>query len=106
MIAACEVRWTNLVDSEHCWVNTVEWTLFSEHDGQVVSLIKTTNRLFHNFSVLIPLDALKVIRLFSDLRGRMIPAELERLVKEAIEQKKRPFFVNCTCGTTVLGKKV
>lgn len=34
----------------------------------------------------------------------MIPSELERLVKEAFEQKKRPFFVNCTCGTTVLGK--
>ena len=33
----------------------------------------------------------------------MIPTELERLVKESIEQKKRPFFVNCTCGTTVLG---
>ena len=48
----------------------------------------------------------KLIRLcvLHRCRGRMIPAELERLVKEAIEQKKRPFFVNCTCGTTVLGK--
>jgi len=33
----------------------------------------------------------------------MIPAELERLVKEAISKGKHPFFVNCTSGTTVFG---
>lgn len=33
----------------------------------------------------------------------MIPEELELLVKERIEQGDRPFYVNCTCGTTVLG---
>lgn len=33
----------------------------------------------------------------------MIPSELERLVRESFEQGNRPFFVNCTCGTTVLG---
>jgi len=44
-----------------------------------------------------------VIEVPCDERGRMIPSELERLVKLSIEQKKRPFFVNCTCGTTVLG---
>lgn len=36
-------------------------------------------------------------------RGRMIPAELERLVKESFAKGHRPYFVNCTCGTTVLG---
>lgn len=36
-------------------------------------------------------------------RGRMIPAELERLVRESIDRGERPYFVNCTCGTTVLG---
>lgn len=36
-------------------------------------------------------------------RGKMIPAELERLVRESIEKGNRPYFVNCTCGTTVLG---
>lgn len=33
----------------------------------------------------------------------MIPSELERLVRESIEKGNRPYFVNCTCGTTVLG---
>lgn len=29
--------------------------------------------------------------------------ELERLVKESIAKGDRPYFVNCTCGTTVFG---
>lgn len=33
----------------------------------------------------------------------MIPSELERLVKAQYEMGNRPYFVNCTCGTTVLG---
>ena len=33
----------------------------------------------------------------------MIPNELERLVKEALAKGYKPYFVNCTCGTTVLG---
>ncbi|XP_015789794.1 glutamate decarboxylase-like [Tetranychus urticae] len=44
-----------------------------------------------------------VIEVPVDANGRMIPEELERLVKESIEKGHRPFFVNCTCGTTVLG---
>lgn len=38
-----------------------------------------------------------------DERGRMNPEELERLVLERLEAGDRPFYVNCTCGTTVLG---
>jgi glutamate decarboxylase len=33
----------------------------------------------------------------------MIPSELERLVQAAYQRGARPFFVNCTSGTTVLG---
>ncbi|RWS23639.1 glutamate decarboxylase-like protein [Leptotrombidium deliense] len=44
-----------------------------------------------------------VIEVPCDVNGRMIPEELERLVKEAYAKGHRPFFVNCTCGTTVLG---
>jgi glutamate/tyrosine decarboxylase-like PLP-dependent enzyme len=33
----------------------------------------------------------------------MIPAELENKIVKALEQKKVPFFVNATAGTTVLG---
>ena len=33
----------------------------------------------------------------------MIPYELKKLVEESFSKGNRPFFVNCTCGTTVLG---
>ena len=33
----------------------------------------------------------------------MIPSELERLINERIQLGHRPFFVNCTEGTTVVG---
>ncbi|ODM92267.1 Glutamate decarboxylase [Orchesella cincta] len=39
----------------------------------------------------------------ADEKGRMIPAELERLVQKAISEGKHPYFVNCTSGTTVFG---
>ena len=38
-----------------------------------------------------------------DSQGRMDPAQLERMVQEDLQQGFRPFFVNCTSGTTVLG---
>lgn len=38
-----------------------------------------------------------------DERGRMRVDELERLVCERLAKGDRPFYVNCTCGTTVLG---
>ena len=36
-------------------------------------------------------------------RGKMIPAELEKLVIKHKEEGHLPFFVNCTTGTTVYG---
>ncbi|OWR53023.1 glutamate decarboxylase like protein, partial [Danaus plexippus plexippus] len=39
----------------------------------------------------------------SDERGRMIPTELERLVRYHKDRGHVPFFVNATSGTTVLG---
>ncbi|KAK9701930.1 Pyridoxal-dependent decarboxylase conserved domain [Popillia japonica] len=39
----------------------------------------------------------------SDLQGRMIPAELERLILDRKAKGHIPFFVCCTSGTTVLG---
>ena len=38
-----------------------------------------------------------------DERGRMIPSELEAAIKEDLEKGLRPFFINSTAGTTVLG---
>jgi glutamate/tyrosine decarboxylase-like PLP-dependent enzyme len=39
----------------------------------------------------------------SDSSGKIIPAELKNKIVKALEQKKIPFFVNATAGTTVLG---
>lgn len=39
----------------------------------------------------------------SDIQGRLIPSELERLVVERKNKGHIPFFVNATSGTTVLG---
>ncbi|EIW72342.1 hypothetical protein TREMEDRAFT_41668 [Tremella mesenterica DSM 1558] len=38
-----------------------------------------------------------------DEDGRMIPSELRRQIKQAIQQDEAPFYVNATAGTTVLG---
>lgn len=39
----------------------------------------------------------------TDETGRMIPTELEREIRKAIEAGQTPFFVGATAGTTVLG---
>ncbi|KAF2893120.1 hypothetical protein ILUMI_13053, partial [Ignelater luminosus] len=39
----------------------------------------------------------------TDIHGRLIPAELERLILERKAKGHIPFFVNATSGTTVLG---
>ncbi|KAJ4291174.1 Glutamate decarboxylase 2 [Kalmusia sp. IMI 367209] len=49
------------------------------------------------------LGSKNVIAVPIDDHGRMIPSELERLVKESKEKGETPFFVNATAGTTVLG---
>ncbi|MFT7484234.1 MAG: sulfinoalanine decarboxylase [Candidatus Paceibacteria bacterium] len=41
------------------------------------------------------------IKVATDSKGRMIPAELERLILEAKAAGQTPFFVNATVGTTV-----
>lgn len=38
-----------------------------------------------------------------DNQGRMIPAELEKLVQKARDEGRTPFYVNATAGTTVMG---
>lgn len=38
-----------------------------------------------------------------DSEGRMIPSELDSLIKKAKSEGKTPFYVNATAGTTVLG---
>jgi len=39
----------------------------------------------------------------TDELGRMEPSDLKRAIAKARDQGCLPFFVNATCGTTVLG---
>ncbi|KAF7860512.1 uncharacterized protein EAF02_010746 [Botrytis sinoallii] len=38
-----------------------------------------------------------------DPQGRMIPSELDSLIKKSISENKTPFYVNATAGTTIYG---
>ncbi|KAF1973556.1 PLP-dependent transferase [Bimuria novae-zelandiae CBS 107.79] len=49
------------------------------------------------------LGARAVISVPVDSLGRMIPSELDRLIRESAARGETPFFVNATAGTTVLG---
>lgn len=44
-----------------------------------------------------------VIHVRTDARGKLIPEELEKHVLDQIRQGNKPFYVNCTCGSTVYG---
>ncbi len=44
-----------------------------------------------------------IIKVSSDNEGRMIPEELDKSIRSAMKEGKRPFFVAATAGTTVKG---
>ncbi|RUT79405.1 pyridoxal phosphate-dependent decarboxylase family protein [Ancylomarina longa] len=44
-----------------------------------------------------------VVKVKSDVTGKMIPAELEKNILETIARNEKPFFVAATCATTLLG---
>lgn len=70
------------------------FTLFTSSHGHY-SLEKAAQMFGFGSSAVIPVPV--------DQAGRMIPAELERLVTESKEKGETPFYVNATAGTTVLG---
>lgn len=62
----------------------------------------------HHYSVsggasAIGLGTENCVKVKCDERGRMIPAELEKLIIRHRSEGHLPFFVNCTTGTTVYG---
>lgn len=71
-----------------------KFTLFTSAHGHY-SVEKAAN--------LFGLGSKNVISVPVDDIGRMIPSELERLVKESKACGETPFFVNATAGTTVHG---
>ena len=71
-----------------------KFTLFTSAHGHY-SVEKAAN--------LFGLGSKNVIPVPVDSTGRMLPSELERLVKESRARGETPFFVNATAGTTVHG---
>ncbi|KAK4010907.1 hypothetical protein OUZ56_020030 [Daphnia magna] len=75
--------------------------------GNIGELVAFTSQEGH-YSILkaahwIGLGTDNLVMVASDSSGRMIPAELENKIVKALEQKKVPYFVNATAGTTVFG---
>lgn len=44
-----------------------------------------------------------LVKVKSDVNGKIIPEELETAIQQSLSEKKIPFFVGATAGTTVLG---
>ena len=44
-----------------------------------------------------------LVKVKSDVDGRMIPEALEAAIQQSLSEEKTPFFVGATAGTTVLG---
>lgn len=49
------------------------------------------------------IGAKNVIKVKSDINGKLIPSELEREIKDSLARGEKPFFVAATCATTMLG---
>lgn len=54
-------------------------------------------------AVFLGLGSDSVVKIDTDERGRMVPEDLERKIKEDIDKGEVPAFVMATAGTTVLG---
>ncbi|MDD3430849.1 MAG: aminotransferase class I/II-fold pyridoxal phosphate-dependent enzyme [Bacteroidales bacterium] len=44
-----------------------------------------------------------LVKVKADNEGRMLPAALEKAIRQAIDQGEKPFFVAATCATTMMG---
>jgi glutamate/tyrosine decarboxylase-like PLP-dependent enzyme len=58
---------------------------------------------FETAANLLGIGATNVIKIQSDTKGKMIPAELEKEIQASILRGEKPFFVAATCATTLLG---
>lgn len=58
---------------------------------------------FETAANVLGIGAKNVIKVKSDKNGKLIPSELEREIKSAINRGEKPFFVAATCATTLLG---
>lgn len=86
--------------------------LFPQHKKYGMRAIKGQLIMYtsqhHHYSIkggasAIGLGTDNCVQVACDSRGRMIPAELEKLVIRHKEEGHLPFFLNCTTGSTVFG---
>ncbi|NOZ47943.1 MAG: glutamate decarboxylase [Chlorobi bacterium] len=58
---------------------------------------------FDKAANLIGIGVNNVIKVKSDVQGKIIPEELEKEIKQSIKRNENPFFMAATTGTTLLG---
>tara|TARA_R110001583_G_scaffold13561_1_gene57932 strand:+ start:5202 stop:6620 length:1419 start_codon:yes stop_codon:yes gene_type:complete len=58
---------------------------------------------FETAANLLGIGSKNVIKVQSDTKGKMIPAELEKEIQASILRGEKPFFVAATCATTLMG---
>jgi len=58
---------------------------------------------FETAANVLGIGAKNVVKVKSDKNGKLIPAELELEITNAIKRGEKPFFVAATCATTLLG---
>lgn len=54
-------------------------------------------------SALMGIDSSNIVKVPCDYNGRMLPSILRKKVEKVVKSGKKPFFLNATLGTTVLG---
>lgn len=64
---------------------------------------KQAHYSFETAANVLGIGAKNVIKVETDKNGRLIPAELEKEITNAINRGETPFFVAATCATTLLG---
>ncbi len=58
---------------------------------------------FETAANVLGIGAKNVIKVKADKSGKLIPAELQKEIENALKRGEKPFFVAATCATTLLG---
>ena len=79
---------------------------FSGYDKQMKLMAFVNEQAHYSFDTaanVLGIGSQNVVKVKSDSNGRMIPAELQREIRDSIHRGETPFFVAATCATTLLG---
>lgn len=73
-------------------------------DRQLVAFVsEQTHYSYEKAANLLGIGIENLVKIKSDIDGKIIPQELEVAIQKSLLEKKIPFFVGATAGTTVLG---